>query len=148
MAAERGEVDGVCGIWVSSLKSAYARYVKDGSMKPLVQMGAQDHPDLPGVPNAIKELKSEEDRQSWDLIFGQLEVARAFAAPPGLPAARVATLRKAFNDLFADPAFLEAATKRGLEIRPLTGDKMQTEIERFLATPKPVVARVKKLLDY
>ena len=72
----------------------------------------------------------------------------SFAAPPGTPPARVATLRKAFSDLFTDPVFNEAATKRGLEIRPLTGEKMQTEIERFLATPKPVVARVKKLLDY
>ena len=148
LAAERGEVDGVCGIWVSSMKSAFARYVKDGLMRPIVQMGAQDHPELAGVPNAIRELKNVEDRQSWDLIFGQLEVARAFAAPPGTPPQRVATLRKAFDDLFVDPAFLAEATKRGLEIRPVRGDAMKTLVEQILATPKPVVARVKKLLDY
>ena len=54
LAMERKEVDGVCGIWVSSMKSAFARYVKDGLMRPIVQMGAQDHPELAGVPNAIR----------------------------------------------------------------------------------------------
>lgn len=148
LAAERGEVDGTCGIWASSVKSAYQRYIKDGSMRAIVQMGAQDHPDLPGVPNAIRELKSIEDRQSWDLIFGQLEIARSFAAPPGTPPSRVAILRKAFDDLFADPGFLAAAQQRGLEIRPLSGEQMHPLIGQILATPKPIVARVKKLLDY
>ena len=148
LAAERGEVDGSCGLWMSSVKSQYQKYLDTGDLRIVVQMGMDRHPELPNVPNASDFITSPEDRQAFDLIFGQLEVARPVAAPPGVPADRVAILRKALSTTFDDPEFVATATKRGLEIRPLDGEKMQALVGRIYSAPQPIVARVKTMMGY
>lgn len=148
LAAERGEVDGSCGLWMSSVKSAYQKYLDSGELRIVVQMGLDSHPELPNVPNAVNLLASEEDRQAFKLIFGQLEVARPIAAPPGVPAERVAILRKALAATLADPEFVATATKRGLEVRPLGGESMQMFVQKIYTAPKPVVERVTKMMGY
>lgn len=148
LAAERGEVDGSCGLWMSSVKSQYQRYLDNGDLRLIVQMGLEPHPELPNVPNAANMLASDEDRVAFNLIFGQLEVARPVAAPPGVPADRVAILRKALADTLADPEFVATAVKRGLEVRPLDGVKMQEFVQRIYSAPQPVVARVRTMMGY
>ncbi len=148
LAAERGEVDGSCGLWMSSVKSSYQKYVDSGELKLLVQMGMERHPELPNVPNAADLISNADDKLAYNLIFGQLEVARPVAAPPGLPPERVAMLRKALADTLADPQFVATATKRGLEVRPLEGEKMQAFVQNIYTAPKPVVERVTKMLGY
>jgi tripartite-type tricarboxylate transporter receptor subunit TctC len=148
LAAERGEVDGSCGLWMSSVKSQYQKYLDSGELRLVVQMGLERHPELPNVPNASDLITSEEDRLAFNLIFGQLEVARPVAAPPGVPADRVALLRKALADTLADPEFVATATKRGLEVRPLAGDKMQEFVKGIYSSPQPVVQRVTKMMGY
>lgn len=148
LAAERGEVDGSCGLWMSSVKSQYQRYLESGDLRLIVQMGMERHPELPNVPNLAELIKSEEDRLAFNLIFGQLEVARPVAAPPGVPADRIAILRKALSDTLADPEFIATATKRGLEVRPLGGSDMQDFVSRIYTAPQPLVQRVKKIMGY
>jgi len=148
LAAERGEVDGSCGLWMSSVKSQYQRFLDAGDLRLVVQMGMERHPELPNVPNAADLIKNEDDRRAFNLIFGPLEVARPVAAPPGTPADRVAILRKALSDTFADPEFIATATKRGLEVRPLGGVEMQTLVEGIYSSPQPLVQRVKKIMGY
>ena len=148
LAAERGELDGSCGLWMSSVKSQYQKYLDSGELRLVVQMGLERHPELPNVPNAADLIKSEDDRLAFNLIFGQLEVARPVAAPPGVPADRIAILRKALADTLADPAFVATATKRGLEVRPLAGDKMQEFVKTIYSSPQPLVQRVTKMMGY
>jgi tripartite-type tricarboxylate transporter receptor subunit TctC len=148
LAAERGEVDGSCGLWMSSVKSQYQKYLDSGELRLVVQMGMERHPELPKVPNASDFISSQEDRLAFNLIFGQLEVARPVAAPPGVPADRVAILRKALADTLSDPEFVATATKRGLEVRPLGGEKMQAFVEGIYSSPQPVVQRVRKMMGY
>lgn len=147
LAAERGEVNGSCGLWMSSVKSAYKKYVDEGNLHIAVQMGLEPHPELPKVPNA-RDLVSEQDRQAFDLIFGQLQVARPVAAPPGVQTDRVSVLRRALADTFADPEFVATATKRGLEVRPLNGEEMQEFVKSIYSVPGPLVNRVKKIMGY
>jgi tripartite-type tricarboxylate transporter receptor subunit TctC len=148
LAAERGEVDGSCGLWMSSVKSQYKRFLDSGELRLVVQMGLERHPELPNVPNAADLIKNEEDRRAFNLIFGQLEVARPIAAPPGVPADRVAILRKALSDTLADPEFIATATKRGLEVRPLGGVEMQALVLGIYSAPQPLVRRVKEIMGY
>jgi tripartite-type tricarboxylate transporter receptor subunit TctC len=133
---------------MSSVKSSYQKYLDTGELRIVVQMGLERHPELPNVPNAADLIKSDDDRQAFNLIFGQLEVARPVAAPPGVPAERVAILRKALAATFADPEFVATATKRGLEIRPLNGERMQSFVQELYAAPKPLVARVTRMMGY
>ncbi len=133
---------------MSSVKSQYQKYLDSGELRLVVQMGLERHPELPNVPNASDFISSQEDRLAFNLIFGQLEVARPVAAPPGVPADRVAILRKALADTLADPEFVATATKRGLEMRPLGGEKMQGFVAGIYSSPQPVVQRVTKMMGY
>ena len=49
LAAERGEVDGVCGLNVSGLKATHWDAFKRGDVRPLLQTSVRNHPDLPSV---------------------------------------------------------------------------------------------------
>lgn len=148
LAVERGELHGSCGIWASSAMSAYGKQIQSGDLRVVVQLGMTDHPDFKGVDNPVKAVTKEADRLALALIFGQLEIARPFALPPGTPAGRVAIMRKAFWDTLHDPKLVESAKKRGLVFRPLEGGKVQNFIANLYNTPKPVVERAKAIQGY
>ncbi len=148
LAVEQGELEGTCGIWASSAMSAFSSVVKSGAVKIVVQLGMNDHPDFNGIENPVKTVTKTEDRQALALIFGQLDIARPFALPPGAPADRVAIMRKAFWDTLHDPKLIESAKKRGLDFRPLEGDKVQAYIADLYNTPKAVVEKAKKIQGY
>ena len=148
LAVERGEVDGTCGIWASSAMSAYAGQIQRGDLKVIVQLGFWNHPDFKGIENPVAQVTNPDDRAALALIFGQLEIARPFAAPPGVPADRVAILRKAFWDTLHDPELIASAKKRGLDFLPLEGEKVQTYIDELVKTPKSAIERAKKIQGY
>ena len=58
---------------------------------------------------------------------------RGFVAPPKTPADRVKILRDAMFKVAEDPAYLDWARKRMLEIAPLDGDKYLAETEKGYA---------------
>ena len=47
LAMERGEVDGRCGWSWSSIKATRQTWLESGSIKVLVQLALEKHPDLP-----------------------------------------------------------------------------------------------------
>jgi len=66
--------------------------------------------------------------------------------PPGVPADRVAAIRKAMTDTFADPAFIADAEKDRMEVNaPQSGQSVQELITRVSATPERVVERLQQL---
>jgi tripartite-type tricarboxylate transporter receptor subunit TctC len=68
-------------------------------------------------------------------------------APPGVPTDRVVALRKAFQATMADPAFLDDARKRGLQIAPSPGEDVKEVVDALLATPKETIATLKRSLE-
>jgi tripartite-type tricarboxylate transporter receptor subunit TctC len=54
-------------------------------------------------------------------------------APPNLPAERVATLRRAFDQMVRDKAFLAEAEKMKAFVDPLAGEKLQDLIADIVA---------------
>src|SRR6185437_13032002 len=102
LAMQRGEVNGRCGWSWSSVKStSYALYQKKEIVIP-VQLSLEKHPDLPDVPLIMDETKDPQELAALKLIFGRQSIARPYAAPPGVPADRIAALRKAFDDTMKD----------------------------------------------
>ena len=146
LAAERGEVDGFCGLLVSALKTDFVSEWKSGRISIPLQMGLAKHPDLPDVPNAYDLVSDEADRQLFRLIFGPWAFGRPIFAPPGTPADRVATLRQAFKDTLADPEFIAETEKINLEISSTSGENISQVIDGILKTPEPVVIRARQLL--
>jgi tripartite-type tricarboxylate transporter receptor subunit TctC len=146
LAANRGEVDGYCGLLVSSLKTDTADDHRSGRMTVAIQMGLKKHADLPNVPNAYDLVGKTEDRQLFQLIFGPWTYGRPLMAPPGTPADRVAALRNAVKATLDDPAFRAEARKINLEIQPVAPDAIEKVVADIFATPQPVLERARDLL--
>lgn len=142
-AMQRNEIDGMCGIPVSTLKTQWRSDIESGDFKVVVQLNEQPRPELKGAAMLNAYAKSDEDRQVFDLIFGALVLGRMYLAPPDIPAQRLAALRKAFDAAIKDPEFLADAEKANMEITPQTGAEVEALIKRFNATPRPVVNRAR-----
>ncbi len=147
LAIEKGEVQGICGMPMSTLQSQWSDVLDAGKVKPFIQLsGAKGA--LPGVEYVYDRAKTDEDRQVYDLIFGILKLGKIFAAPPGVPAERVKALRDAFNATMKDKDFLAEATKIKIDISPATGEQVAAFIAGIYKSPPEVVARAKKAVVY
>ena len=139
LAMQRGEVNGRCGwSWSSVVSTKYALYQKKEITVP-VQLALKKHPDLPDVPLVMDMTKDPKERAALKLIFGRQSVARPYATAPGVPADRVAALRKAFDDTMKDPAFLSDAEKTKLEVQPVSGEEVQELVTEIYQSSPDVV---------
>jgi len=141
LAMQRGEVEARCGWSWSSIKSGHAQWVKDGTIKLLVQLSLGKHPDLPDVPLIMDLVKTPEQRAILRLVFARQVMGRPFLAPPGLRPERLALLRRAFMETMKDPAFLAEAEKIQLEITPVDGEAVQKLVAEIYATPPDIVRK-------
>jgi tripartite-type tricarboxylate transporter receptor subunit TctC len=145
-AANRGEVDGYCGLLVSSIKTDTSEELASGRMSVAIQMGLQKHRDFPNVPNAFDLVTKEEDRQLFRLIFGPWTYGRPLIAPPGTQQDRVEALRGAVRATLADPQFVAETKRINLEIQPMEPDAIEKVVAEIFNTPAPVVERARVLL--
>ena len=141
LAMERGEVSGRCGWSWSSVVSTQPGWLKEKKINVLVQLSLEKHPDLPDVPIITEFAKDDITRGVFKLVFARQVMGRPFAAPPGIPADRVAVIRKAFMETLKDPQLLAEAEKAQLEITPVSGEAVQKLVEEAYAMPPEVVKR-------
>jgi tripartite-type tricarboxylate transporter receptor subunit TctC len=147
MAIERGEAEGICGLSWSTMKASRPHWIKDKLLNVIVQMGLEKLPDLPDVPAALDLTSDPQDRQVLELILQREETGRPFAAPPAVPADRVAALRQAFAETLKDPEFIGQATKLALEIEPLAGEEIHALLMQAYASPARILRRAIGLLE-
>jgi tripartite-type tricarboxylate transporter receptor subunit TctC len=147
LAIERGEIPAFVGWYWAGLKRTKPQWIEQHLANVLMQLGARRDPDLPKVPWVLDEVKTDSDRQVWQLVLSNLSFARPFAAPPGTPPERVAALRQAFQAMAADAEFRADAEKQLLDINPFSGAETDALLKRMFATPSDVVARVRTALD-
>jgi tripartite-type tricarboxylate transporter receptor subunit TctC len=137
LAMERGEVSGRCGWSWSSVKATEAEWLKDKRIAILAQLSLRKHPDLPDVPLIMDYAKTDEARQIFKVVLARQVMAWPFAAPPGVPAERVAALRKAFDETLQDKDFLAEAERMNLEITLVTGERIDSLIDDLYRTTSP-----------
>jgi tripartite-type tricarboxylate transporter receptor subunit TctC len=82
------------------------------------------------------------------LIYSSETFGRPYLMPPGVPADRVALLRKAFMDTLRDPELVAEAEKIGLDLDPISGEVLQTLAESIYATPAHVVEQARQAVIY
>ncbi len=141
LAMERGEVQGI-GDWSwSSLKAVRPNWLKDKLVTVLLQGALKKDPEIGDVPNALDLVKNESDRKVLALHFTQKTAARPLIAPPGVPAARIAILRHAFEAMAKDKEFRADAEKAKLEIDFVPGEEVDQVVKLIVATPPDVAAR-------
>ncbi len=148
LAMERGEVDGICGIDWSSLRSQKADFIRDGKLNILVQAGLEPNEELTkmGVPLIWKFIDNEEDRLVAELVIGQQLFGRPYIAPPGTPVEAVKILRAAFEAALGDPELLADAEKVRIDILPAGGERVQQGVDRIYGAPKNIVEKAKNAI--
>jgi len=141
LAMERGEVEGLCGYSWSTIKSKNQPWLAEKKINIIVQAALRKEADIAQVPLALDLAKTEEQRQILKVILTSQEIARPFAAPPGMPADRATALRAAFDATMKDPEFLAEAKKLNLEVNPLAGTTITDLLVELYATPKNVLEK-------
>ena len=141
LAMERGEVDGVCGIDWTTIKTQRARWIAEKQINVLAQAAFRKDPDLPGVPLILELTKDPQKLQLLKLFVSAHEFARPYAAPPGIPADRAAALIAAFDATTKDKEFLAETAKLKMEVAPVSGRRLADMLAEFYATPKDVLAK-------
>ena len=147
LAIERGEVEGYPAIFWSTLKVTKPEWLEKKNINLLLQMALKKHPDLPDVPLIFDYIKSEDDRRTAELLLAPQVGGRPFIAPPGVPADRLAALRKAFEATMRDPDFLAEAARRKLEVQFVGGEEIAAIVARASTNPPEIVERVRKIYD-
>ncbi len=142
LAMERREVDALSMPW-SLLKNEGAEWLKDKKINLLLQTGTDKHPELQNLPRMIDLAKTDEDRQLMELFSSPSTIGRSVVAPPGVPAERVADLRKAFMAAIKDPALLADVERSKLELDPLSGEELQKAISGGGDFPEKLIERAR-----
>jgi tripartite-type tricarboxylate transporter receptor subunit TctC len=150
LAIEQGEVNGTCGMGWSSIQLQNPDWVTNGKFRLIAQETTKGHAVLNGmsVPLTYGFAKTDSDREVMDFAYSQELFGRPFVLPPGVPAERVAAMRKAFVAALKDPDLLADAKKQRLEINPLTGEEVQHLVAKVYAMPPDIIAKAKQALVY
>ena len=144
LAMEREEVQGI-GDWSwSSLKAVRPQWLAEKKVSVLLQGALHNHPEIGNVPNALDFIKNDADRKVLALHFTQKTAARPLLAPPGVPAERVALLRKALASLAKDAEFLADMDKAKMEFGFVPGEEIDKVVALIAATPPDLAERYAK----
>jgi tripartite-type tricarboxylate transporter receptor subunit TctC len=147
LAIERGEVEGVCGLSWSTIKASRPDWILGNKLNVVVQMAFDRLPELPDVPSALDLGSDAAARQVLELILSRQEMGRPLAAPPGVPADRVAALRTAFDATMRDPEFFAEAQRFRLELDPLSAEEIGRILARTYGASAEVVRRAAALVQ-
>jgi tripartite-type tricarboxylate transporter receptor subunit TctC len=141
LAMEKGEVHGWFGQWMG-WKSRKPEWIREGKLVHLVQIASKPCPDIPDVPMLIDFAQNDEQRKMFQFVNSGVE-DRAFVAPPGVPADRLAALKKAYFDTLNDPEFREQAAKKNYTIDPKTSEEITAFIKTMTALSPEFVVKMK-----
>ena len=147
LAMERGEVEALCSLSLSSLLSVRREDYEAKRLIPILQTGLKKHPAIPDVPHIYDYAKNDDERKIFHLLFGRHVIGRPMVAPPGLTPERTKTLRAAFEATITDAGFIAAALSQNLPIEPLTGEETAILVSELQATPAAIVKRVMEIVE-
>ena len=146
-AMERGEVGGRGSNSWAAWKATRPHWLAEKKIHILVQIGLERHPELKDVPLMFELARSPTDTQVLRFLSADTAISRTIVATPGIPAERVAALRKAFEATMKDAAFLAEAAKAGIDISPTTGEQARKVAADILAAPDAVKKKAKEIID-
>lgn len=146
LAMQTGEAHATCGMYESTVRGSYMTYFKSGELKIIFQAGLDRKVPLFGDAAAASDfLNTPELKQIGELLFRPSEITRPLAGPPGMPADRLAALRKALADTMKDPQTLADGKKINIDFNPMSGERIQELMINFYKTPPELVKRAIEL---
>jgi tripartite-type tricarboxylate transporter receptor subunit TctC len=144
LAVEQGEVDGVCSTGL--LQSTPHWFEGDPPFARLVlQTGKTRAAELPNVPT-WRELGVETSLAAmYDTAEALDIIARPFAMPPGVPADRLAAVRRAWLEAWKDPDVVATATQARFDVAAQGHETIEAGVQTIMALPDSEVPRVREL---
>jgi tripartite-type tricarboxylate transporter receptor subunit TctC len=147
IAMERGEIHAQINGW-DSIKAQRPTWVQDKVITILGHFSLEDPAELRPFARIADLATTEADRQALRLVLARQSYGRPYFLPPDVPPARVEALRRAFDATMADPAFLEEAKLKKIDVDPMRGEDVQALIAQVHQnTPATVVERVRKIME-
>ena len=146
LAMHRGEVNGICGLYASSVRSAFPDDVAGGQLKLVIQMGSKVSDAFGKIPSVYDYARTDTDRAVLDVHFKQLVLGRPLAGPPGIPPERLKALRAALTETLRDKDFLAEADKVGLDIDPASAEDVEALLRRLAAFPPEVFRKAQEAI--
>jgi hypothetical protein len=140
LALEQGEIDGVF-----TVEDSFARR-QDLLRKKVVIPILQNKLTQPGLP-VLRDVLPRSDGPLLTLVLALENFGLPLVGPPGIPAARVEMLRKAFVAMCSDKEYQADAVKVGQPIgEPLDGTRLTAMIDELVIAATPdIVAAYKRL---
>lgn len=144
LALERGEVQAAT-MTVTNLLIDKPDWLADKKISVLVSNADERYRNLPDVPSMVEVGRGAEEKQILALYSSTSKLGRAIMGPPGIPADRLAILRKAFDTMTRDAAFVAETQKRKLvEFDPMSGEELQKSIATVLNISPAAIERAIK----
>ncbi|MBI2087638.1 MAG: hypothetical protein HYT78_02720 [Deltaproteobacteria bacterium] len=148
LAAESGEIAGLCGLSWASAKATWRKGLASGEAQVVLQSAPKAHPELPNVPLAISLAKTDEARQLIQVgIHDASNITYLYTLPPGTPKERIQILRHAFDETMKDPEFLAEAKKANLDLAPVSGEELEKIVAGLFKLEPTIVGRLKEILE-
>jgi tripartite-type tricarboxylate transporter receptor subunit TctC len=146
LAMEHGEIDGYPSVFYSTLLATKPDWLPQKKIRAMLYYGPDRHPELGDVPYAADLVKKADDRSLMDAAFAPLALGKLFVFGPGVPEDRVAALRKALAETFADPEYRAESARLQLDAEaPRTGEQIRAVIAQTYAAPPVVLERMQQL---
>ncbi len=147
LAAEAGEVAGLCGLSWASAKSTWRKGLQSGDAIVVLQSAPKAHPELSNVPIAISLAKTDEAKKLIQVgIHDASMITYLYSLPPGTPKDRVELLRKAFVNTMKDAEFLAETKKANLDLDPVAGQDLEKTIASFFKLEPALANKLRDLL--
>lgn len=142
LAMERGEVEGH-STSLEAYKSAQPGWIKEKKISFIVQYGLKRHPDLPDVPTCVELARNEEEAAILKAVVNATEIGKSILTSPGVPAERVAILRKAFDDMVKDGEFMRELENMRVELTPMNGAELQSLVQEVGHLTPQLIQKIK-----
>jgi tripartite-type tricarboxylate transporter receptor subunit TctC len=140
LAMERGEIDGDC----SGISSVPDDWLKEQKIHMFVRMSPTTVPEVQSTAAFAGDLLADKvDQQVFELLVAPQRFGRIFMTTDRISAPRVAALRKAFDRMVVDKAFLEDARALGLLVMPMAGAEVNRRIEELYGASPDVLQKAR-----
>jgi tripartite-type tricarboxylate transporter receptor subunit TctC len=116
-------------------ESSGLRYAKGGKAKIIITIGHERSRYKPDVPTVYEAFDLSPDQKWWfDFRLGIKSFGRAVVGPPGIPADRLAYLRKVWKDILTDKAVIAELAKRRRGVNYASPDVLEKAVKDALGS--------------
>ena len=146
LAIERGEGEGR-GNFYSGFTGVRPDWIKDKKIRFILKLGP-DRPEVKHVTHLRSLMKTDLEREMFDLLDINLQVGQSFFLPPGVPKKIVKTMRKAFVNMANDPITIADAKKRRVPWKTRTAEQITAQLDKGWKTSPKAINKLRQVLGF